>query len=447
MGWPAWLADPNFRWVLAGSLLLGASSGALGAFALLRRRSLMGDVLAHAALPGIALAFLLTGSKSMAVLVAGAAAAGVAATGAVNAITRHSRIKEDTALAVVLTVFYGFGIVLLTLIARSGAGNQAGLDSFILGRAAALVAADVRVIGAASLFLLAVLAVFFHEFKIVCFNPQYGKSLGRPVEWIDNLLMLLIVVAVVIGLKAVGVVLMAAMLILPAVAARYWTDRLAVMVVLAGAFGALSGALGTVVSATAPRLATGPVIVLSAAVLFLVSLILAPGKGLLSRLARRLALRRQVRRENLFRRLFELQELARRADPADANPWIPLNELAARQGQPAAQLLRELRGLAARGLVEVAPPAPGRPANEGRCRFTSPGLEAAYAVVRRHRLWEMFLMHQARLAADHVHRDADLIEHHLPDTVVAELERLLRAHGLEPELPESVHPVSGGGGH
>lgn len=469
----AWLADPNFRWVLAGSVLLGMSSGALGAFALLRKRSLMGDVLSHAALPGICLAFMVSQSKSVGVLLAGAAVTGLGAAAAVNAITRHSRIKADTALGLVLTVSFGAGILLLTKIAQSGAASQAGLDRFLFGQAASMVAADVRVMAGVSAALTLLLIAFFHEFKLICFDMDYAKGIGRPVAWIDSLLLVLIVGAVVVGLQAVGVVLMSAMLITPAIAARYWTERLSVMVVLAAAFGGIAGALGTVVSTAGLGLSTGPLIVLAATAVFFLSLLFAPERGLVARALRHAAVRRRVEEEHVLRALFELEEVAGRCAP-DLAPGPAGGEGAESRSGPVhgagdieawradfdgRRLARTLRRLERKGLVKRVDGAgfstAGESARAGRpagatgsgsaaapgYRLTERGTEAAYRIVRSHRMWEMFLMHEAELGVEHVDRHADVLEHHLPESVVAQVERLLREQGREPALPPSAHPL------
>lgn len=274
------LASPNARWVLAGSLLLGASSGLLGAFALLRRRSLMGDVLAHAALPGVAASFWITGAKSVVPLLVGSVVSGFLGAAAVDGITRHSRIKEETAQALVLGVFYGIGVVFLTALARTGTGGQSGLNRFLVGQAASLVRADVLIIGGAALLVTLVVLLFFKELKLLTFDPAFGAGLGLPMRAIDGLLMTLVVVAVSIGLQAVGVVLVAALLITPAAAARYWTERLERMALLAGVFGGLAGVVGTLISLTRPQLATGPLVVLVATGFLMLSLAFGTQRGL-----------------------------------------------------------------------------------------------------------------------------------------------------------------------
>lgn len=283
--------DPNAQWILLGCMLLGLSSGVIGSFAYLRKQSLMGDALSHAALPGVCIAFMLTGSKSILLFLLGATIAGLIATFGIGYMTRHTRIKQDAALAIVLSVFFGVGIVLLTRIQHSGAGNQSGLDTFLFGQAAAMVLSDVMIMGIISVVLIGTCALLFKEFKLLSFDQGFARGLGYPTIFLEQLMMFLIVVAVVVGIQAVGVVLMAALLITPAVSARYWTEKLGVMVIIAGAFGALSGVIGTVVSASGNNLPTGPLIVLAATVIFVISVIAAPRRGALSKLVmhRRLA--------------------------------------------------------------------------------------------------------------------------------------------------------------
>jgi manganese/zinc/iron transport system permease protein len=296
--WELWinlLSDPNARWVLLGCLLLGLSSGVLGSFAYLRKQSLMGDALAHAALPGVCIAFMLTGSKSIVFFLIGAAISGLIATFGIGYITRNSLIKQDTALALVLSVFFGVGIVLLTQIQHSDSGNQSGLDKFLFGQAATMVSSDVTTMALISIILVSICMLLFKEFKLLSFDPGFARGMGYPVAMMEQLLMFLIVVAVVVGIQAVGVVLMAALLITPAVAARYWTERLGVMVILSGLFGALSGLAGTMLSMTANNLPTGPLSVLAATVLFSLSVLFAPRRGLLAKVWERRTVKRSIR--------------------------------------------------------------------------------------------------------------------------------------------------------
>jgi manganese/zinc/iron transport system permease protein len=340
-------ANDTLRIVALGSMGLGLAGGVLGTFAVLRRQSLLGDAVSHAALPGIVLAFMLSGTKASLVLVLGAAAAGWLASLSVLAITRHTRIKDDTALGVVLSVFFGFGLVLLTYLQKKPDAAKAGLDRFLFGQAAAMLHGDVAVILAVGGLAIAVLVIFWKELKLLAFDPDYAACLGYPVRMLDVLLTSLIVAAIVIGLQAVGVVLMSALLVAPAAAARQWTDRLAVMAVLAGVFGAASGMLGAIISSTTERLPAGPSIVLCASAVVAVSLLAAPHRGIIWQWVRHW---RHQRRLGLEALLCDLLELAtHHGDPEHGHS---LSALAAMSGGRAG-LQRRLRELRAQGLVRM----------------------------------------------------------------------------------------------
>lgn len=281
-----YLSDYTLRIIALGAATLGIVSGVLGAYAVLRRQSLLGDAMSHAALPGVVLAFMLTGLKSTPVLMAGAAVAGVAGVLLLIVVTRTTRIKEDSTLGIVLSVFFGLGLLLLTWIQRSPDARQAGLTTFLFGQAATLVARDVIAMAIFGGAALVVVLLLWKEFKLLSFDRDYGSSLGFPMQTLEIILTALLVVAIVIGLQAVGVVLMSALVVAPAAAARQWTDRLGIMVLLSAAFGAAAGVGGTILSGLGRGLATGPVIVLVAGVLVIVSLLVAPGRGLLWRIRR-----------------------------------------------------------------------------------------------------------------------------------------------------------------
>lgn len=274
------LKDPNMQWIFISCTLLGFSSGIIGTFSYLRKMSLMGDTLAHAALPGICIAFMLTGTKSMLFFLIGAGVAGVIATFGIGWITRHSRVKHDAAMGIVLSSFFGLGIVLLTIIQHGAYGNQAGLDKFLFGQAASMVGSDVMTMAIVCILLVTVIVLLFKQFKLISFDPGFARGLGYPVAFLEQLLMFLMVVAVVVGIQAVGVVLVAALIITPAVSARYWTNKLNIMVILSGVFGAISGATGTLISSTASNLPTGPLTVLAATLLFVISILFGPQRGL-----------------------------------------------------------------------------------------------------------------------------------------------------------------------
>jgi manganese/zinc/iron transport system permease protein len=262
--------------------------------------------MSHAALPGVVIAFLLTRSKAPLVLILGATLAGWLATLWMMNIVKHTRIKEDSALGMVLSVFFGLGLVLLTFTQRLPDARQAGLDHCLFGQAAALLASDVITMALIGGITLLLMAIFWKEFKLLSFDREFGASLGFPMGWLDVLLTTLLVVAIVIGLQAVGVILMSAMVVAPAAAARQWTDRLGVMVALAALFGAVSGVAGVVISSSARGLSTGPMVVLCASAIVLSSLLLAPNRGLVWNWVRRQRSRRQLRLDAVLNDMYTL---------------------------------------------------------------------------------------------------------------------------------------------
>jgi len=253
----------------------------LGSFAVLRKQSLLGDAISHAALPGIAITFLITGAKNSNTLLIGALISGLIGTFWIRGIVKRTHLKSDTALGLILSLFFGFGMLLLTFIQKMPNANQAGLDKYLFGQAATLVESDVWLMCIITGISLLIVLLFWKEFKVLLFDADYTKSLGFNTSFLEVLITSLIVVSIVIGLQTVGVVLMSAMLLAPAAAARQWTNSLSVMLLLAAIFGAFSGVLGTAISASANNLSTGPVIVLVAATFVLFSFIFSPGRGLL----------------------------------------------------------------------------------------------------------------------------------------------------------------------
>jgi manganese/zinc/iron transport system permease protein len=409
----------TLRNVLLGASILGLIGGVMGAYALLRRQSLLGDALAHAALPGICLVFLLTGSKESLSLLLGALAAGVIGAMTVLGIVRGSRVKEDAAIGLVLSVFFGFGIVLLTRIQKLPGGNQSGLDKFLFGQAATLGLDDLKLMTGVGLGVLMLIVLLFKEFKLVSFDPAFGQSLGLPVRGVEIILTTLLVVVVVVGLQTVGVVLMVATLVTPAAAARQWTDRLGTMIILSGAIGASAGATGAVLSASIERLPTGPTIVLVSSSILAASLLFAPRRGILWSRLRDRSVRDRIRRENLLKDIYLMGERA--GDPVQTRVAIPA--LMGVRGQSGSAVRALAASLRRRGWVE-----PG----EESLRLTKVGRAEAERLVRKHRLWELYLTRRLELAADHVHRDAESMEHALTDENVAELDRLLGHPTVDP---------------
>lgn len=431
------LRDYNTRVVLAGVTILGLGAGGIGTFLLLRKRSLTADALSHATLPGIAIAFIVATAfgadgRHLVWLLLGAFATGVLGVGVIILIRRTTRIKEDAALGIVLSVFFGAGTALVKLAEQMPQGSAAGLDRFILGRAASMVLSDVWAIGLVSLAVLCICILLFKELRLLCFDQQFAGAQGWPVLLLDGALMGMVVAVTVIGLQSVGLVLVVAMLITPAAAARFWTDRLAMMFPLAAGFGAAGGFAGAAASATFQRTPTGPIIVLLCAGFFGISLVFGSRRGLLVRWRRRFKLRRRVLEQHLLRALWELSETTG-ADDSPGRTVTSFDEIKARRSWSRLTLRRQINRLRQRGWVRIDADA--------RVGLTVEGRREAQRVVRNHRLWELYLITHADVAPTHVDRDADQIEHVLAPELLSRLERLLNASDVRSDVPASPHEL------
>ncbi|MFH5803720.1 iron chelate uptake ABC transporter family permease subunit [Alienimonas sp. DA493] len=438
--WPSWetvrrvmlLEDYNVRVVVLGATLLGLAAGMVGSFTLLRKRALLGDALSHAALPGIAAAFLAAAAwggegKSLAVLLAGATVSGLLGVGGILLLVRVTRLKEDAALCIVLSVFFGAGVALLSVAQQTGGGNAAGLESFIYGKTASMGRADVQFIAAAGALCAVACLALFKEFKLLCFDDGFAGARGYPVAVLDMILMAAVVVVTIVGLQAVGLILMVALLITPPAAARFWTNRLGPMFAVSAAIGAVSGGLGAVVSALFSRLPSGPMIVLTGAAIFLLSLVFGASRGALVRVRKRRALNRSVDRQRL---LFALSEAGAGGAGED--------ELERNLDWTAGRLGRALRRASAAGLLDRT---------DGRVRLTEPGRAEAARALRQRRLWELYLETYADAAPGRVDRAADAIGDVLEPEVVAELESLLDgAASHAPDAAPDLTPQPGAAG-
>ena len=267
--------------VLLGTALLGLASGIAGTFAVLRKESLIGDGLSHAALPGVVIAFLLTGIKDIEVLITGAALSSIAAAWLITITVENSKIKFDGALATILSAFFGLGMVLLTYLQSLNNAGQAGLSKFIFGQAATILARDVYITSAAALIIIVLTALFWKELKLISFDIEYAKTLQIPVTFTLILYRSLLIMTIIIGIQSVGAILISSLLIAPAVGARQWTNKLGTMCILAGFFGMVSAIGGTIWSTTVQKLPTGPAIIVILSVIVLLSLIFAPNRGIL----------------------------------------------------------------------------------------------------------------------------------------------------------------------
>jgi manganese/zinc/iron transport system permease protein len=402
--------------VLAGVSLLGASAGMVGSFAVLRKRALTGDALSHAALPGLCLAFLFMRERNVPAMLLGALASGVAGIMIISALRRWTRVREDAAIGSVLTVFFGAGIALLAAIQKmEGLGSKAGLDSYIFGKTAGMTRADVYLILLAGVFGLVAVAILYKEFLSISFDIDFARSLGWPVYLLDLLLMSLVALAVVIGLPAVGVVLISALLIMPGAAARFWTDRLSTLLVLSGVFGFGVGLVGTWLSATLDQLPAGPIIVLSGTALFVVSMLLGSQRGIVARWI-------DQRRFETTLGLRQLLKIAWEREEAAGRPVaLATGDLVSRKTWSEARANQLLSSAQSAGFV--------RPIASDISSFelTPSGRDEALAATRGQRLWEAFLAEYPEQAGSTANLASLSIEDYVPPAVVEQLTAQLRA--------------------
>ena len=403
--------DPSVRYALAGSLLLGLSCGLLGSFIVVRKMALVGDTLSHAVLPGVAVGFLWDMSKDPLAIFVGATVAGVLGSTVVGFLKQTTRLKEDTALGMVLATFFAAGICLMTMIQRLPSGNKSGLDKFLFGHAAAIGASDLRLMAVVTVATIIIISLFYRQFLVTSFDPDFARGIGLPAGWIHHALMFLVTCAVVIALQAVGVVLVSAMLITPAAAAYLLADRMHRMLWIAALFGMVAGAVGAFLSFLGPGLPTGPFIVLGATTVFGVCFFFAPRQGTAVRWIRQRSRSRRVQRENTLKSVYQVLE-GRRFQ----GDGVSAKELAERRRETIEEARAQIATLRRHGLATLQ--------EDGNMVFLTPaGWQLASSIVRNHRLWELYLTNAASIAADHVHDDAERIEHVLGEEVVRQIER------------------------
>lgn len=388
----------NTNAVIIAATLLGIASGIIGAFALLRKRSLTADALSHATLPGITGAFLIASAmgynaRSLPILLLGATITGILGVTCIHLILSQTRLREDAAIGIVLSVFFGIGVVLLSVIQSTATSSAAGLNHFIYGQTAAMLTNDALVMGSIALIATITAMMVMKEITIVCFNESFARVSGISSPAVDALLLALIVLVTVAGLQAVGLILIVAMLIIPPAAARFWTDRVRVLIILSALIGAASGFFGSSVSALLPRKPAGAVIVLCAGFIFVLSMLCAPTRGIIAQLYRHSKLRIRIAIDHALESKYEYPE----------------------QHLESSLSLRIL--MKARGLTTSLAPSSA---------LTPAGLARGQRVRRNHTLWEQYLVSCADIAPSHVDWSVDQVEHILDDKLIARLEREIK---------------------
>jgi len=407
--------DASIAFVVIGITLLGIGSAYVGTYSFLDKKALLGDAISHAVLPGICLGFILAGEKNPIYIVSGAFASGALATFLISWLRSNTKLSEDAIIASILSIFFGFGIVLLTVIQKSGNPEMAGLNQFIFGNAIAILEEDLYIYGGLALVIIIILTLFQKEFSLLVFNPDFGKAIGYPMELIRLIFNVLMILAVVIGIQAIGVVLMAALLITPGAAARFWTDRLGILLILAGIFSAVSGILGTYVSFVLPQMPTGPWVVVCLSLLALISFLFAPKKGVISRYVARNTYLKKTHQDHVMKMLYKALE--------EGKKFLIIEEIYQAFPHQSGKSNKSIHRLIKKGLITK---------NERVIILTDSGKSEAKRIVRLHRLWELYLNESMNIAPDHVHDSAEQLEHLLTPELETLLEKRLNFPKLDP---------------
>lgn len=403
--------------VLAGVGLLGAAAGLVGSFAVLRRQALLGDALAHAALPGLCIGFLLLGQRNLAAMLLGALATGLLGIATISFLCRWTRIRRDAAIGIVLSVFFGAGIVLGRVIQNmtSTIGSKAGLDSYILGKTAGIVAADVALMATAAGFCVLVIAALFKEFFLISFDVAFAQVQGWPAQRLDLVLTGLVAIIVVIGLPTVGVVMVAALLIIPGVTARFWTSRLSHMIVASAAIGLAMGLIGTAVSALYDKMPAGPIITLVGTGFFIISSLVAPHRGLW-------AMAHAVRRDRWRADWHEALRLLYEA--GEANRTLKAEQLFKSKSWSRKRANRLMAALEESGYI--------RSDADGHIFLTDAAQGTAVNVVRHHRLWRLLVTEYPDLVPLARPLTGEGLEATIAPGIIDELTSKLRSSGRWP---------------
>lgn len=435
------LMDYNTRLVILGCAMLGAACGLVGVFLLLRKRSLIADAICHASLPGIAIAFFVSlayggQGRQPLVLLAGAALSGCLGALAVMALRRFTQLKEDAALGIVLSVFFALGMVLLSLVQQTESGNAAGLEGFIYGNTAGIVAQDAKLIAIVCGMVCAGVLLLRKELQLLCFDPTYASAQGWPVLILDLVLMGFGLLIVIVGTSIVGVLLVVAMVVIPPSAARFWSDRLGWNLLTSTLLGMTAGILGALCSYRSEHLPSGASMVLVAAGLFALSLLFGSRHGIVWGWRQRFQSRWFADQEHLLRGAFELLESDRKAPAIHGDlrsEPVDKLRLATQLHWSKKQLDRIAKTLARKGWIIDR--------NPNQFILSPTGIQQSHRAVRRHRLLELYFSHWADLSPDAIDRCADYTEHSLDDELLARLERDAMDLGKRIDPPPSIHPV------
>lgn len=423
------MEDPFVQRVVFGSLVMGVTCGLIGSHVVTRRLSLFGDTLSHAVLPGIAVGFVWSGSKDNFSLFIGAMSAGFLGISCLSILSRFTKIKGDSSLGIVLSAFYAIGICLLTRIQKLGYSQQSGLDSFMFGQVSALSLQDLFGLLISLVIIASFIFLNYRQLLVSGFDPQFSKSIGIPTEFLQYGLWIMISFCVISSLQVVGVILVSAMLVIPAATASLLSKRLPSYLALASILGAVAGFGGAFLSFLGKNLPTGPLIVLVSATLFSLVLFLRPENGFLFRWLKSRSENLRIDIENTLKAVFQIIESKEFKESK-----ISSFELMKKRGLGSADVAREISSLSKAGLAVKSKlsDAEKHLPQQTTITLTPKGWEYACRIVRNHRIWELYLTNEAQYEPDHVHEDAEKIEHVIGEKTIRQIERLLKNPKTDP---------------
>ncbi|MEO9531280.1 MAG: iron chelate uptake ABC transporter family permease subunit [Crocinitomicaceae bacterium] len=414
--------DPNVLYVVLGMLFINSSSALIGTFAFLRKRALVGDAVAHALLPGLCLGFIFAGEKNITYLLLGAVATGWIATYAIDAIVNRSKVKQDAAIGIVLSSFFAVGVVLLTYIQNSASGQQSGLDHFLFGQAAAINKSEIGLFAVIFALILLAVVLFFKSFVVVAFNADFAKSIGLPVRFIEFLITSLTVLAIASGIQALGVILMSALIVTPGAAARLWTHKLKLILLVAILISVFSGIGGAYVSYSSSGMPTGPWVVMFLSVFMFGSILFAPKTGIISRFKRARNNRRKILHENILKAIYHIHE--KQGKQQQLADKLTVSDILTRRKFETDALMKGIARLMRADFI----------LKDGNAYYlTESGKKESRRIVRLHRLWEQYLLKRTSIDQDHVHSGAEAIEHIISPELEKELEKELGITGIPKE--------------
>ncbi|MFT5337480.1 MAG: manganese/zinc/iron transport system permease protein [Luteibaculaceae bacterium] len=391
------ITDSYFWLIASGTGLLGVLSGSIGTFSFLKKESLLGDVIAHSVLPGIALAYILFNSKAIIPLLIGGIIFGWLSTILTAQISRLTKLKPDTTFALILSSFFGLGMMFLSYIQNHPGPNPSGLNHFLFGNAAAITPSEITTILLITILCITLIVLFFKPFSLVCFNPEFAGAIGISVPFYRGFMRFLVILSIAISIQAVGVVMAAALLISPAAAGRMWSNKLSVIVWIGASLGFVSGIFGTLVSYQFSNAPTGPWVVIILSFGALISIFFAPKKGIVALQYQKKRNQKKMDEENILKTLYKLASQTN-------NEFTPIgiDRLKQQMYLSDGKLKGYLSHLKKSGLLVQ---------KQWSFGLSKTGRAKALKTIRLHRLWELYLTKRLSLPKDHVHNDAEAIEH------------------------------------